>query len=179
MSLKDSGQRQEFETGAVRDSEQNKGMPSLLPMRALIELSKLFEEGCKKYGANNWAKGIPADRYIDSMIRHMAGFMTGQTDEAHLVQMTWNAICLLDTVLRIKESKLPQSLLKNLDFNQIKLMNDLFKIDTSEITTTCQPENIRRYTTKLPDGILIKNSTVTTDSWDWSSKPKEQINNQE
>jgi hypothetical protein len=123
--LKDSGQRQEFATGAVRDSEANKGMPSLLPMRALIELSKLFEEGCKKYGANNWAKGIPADRYIDSLMRHLAKFMTGQTDEPHLVQMCWNAMCLLDTVLRVKDGTLPIDLLKNLPFDNIKLMTEV------------------------------------------------------
>ena len=34
------------------------------------EVAKHFEEGCKKYGPNNWMLGIPLSRYMDSGIRH-------------------------------------------------------------------------------------------------------------
>ena len=34
----------------------------------LLEVSKHFEEGAKKYGDNNWRKGIPVHHYIDSAV---------------------------------------------------------------------------------------------------------------
>ena len=105
--LKDSGARQEFSTGAVRDITGGKGRMDLLPMRALMEVSKLYEAGCEKYGDRNWERGINTHCYVDSMSRHMAKFMTGQNDEPHLVQACWNALCLLDTIIRIREGALP------------------------------------------------------------------------
>jgi len=105
--LKDSGARREFDTGAVRDVAAGKGRMDLLPMRALKEVSKLYEEGCIKYGDRNWEKGISTHCYVDSMLRHMANFMAGMDDEPHLVQACWNALCLLDTILRVREGALP------------------------------------------------------------------------
>lgn len=46
--IKDSGKRSEFFTGAVRDIQDNKGRMDLLPVSAIIEVAKHFENGCKK-----------------------------------------------------------------------------------------------------------------------------------
>ena len=40
MSIKDSGQRTEFSTGAVRDMHEGKGRMDLLPLTAIIVNSK-------------------------------------------------------------------------------------------------------------------------------------------
>jgi hypothetical protein len=48
--IKDSGQRTEFESGAVRDMHDGKGRMDLLPWAAIIEVSKHCEAGAKKYG---------------------------------------------------------------------------------------------------------------------------------
>lgn len=106
----DSGQRQAFSSGAVRDCQVGKGRMDLLPMRALMEISKHFEAGAEKYEARNWEKGINLSRYADSAMRHFAKFMIGQTDEPHLLAACWNMLCLLDTQLRIREGSLPQEL---------------------------------------------------------------------
>ncbi len=42
--IKDSGDRTKFGTGAVRDMHAGKGRMDLLPLSALIELSKHCEE---------------------------------------------------------------------------------------------------------------------------------------
>lgn len=107
--LKDSGARKEFSTGAVRDISENKGRMDLLPMRALMEVSRLYEAGCLKYGDRNWEAGISTHCYADSGPRHFARFMIGQNDEPHLTQAVWNMLCLLDTILRIREGSLPES----------------------------------------------------------------------
>ena len=110
VTLPDSGKRSEFDTGAVRDAMEGKGMPSLLPIAALRAASKRFEDGANKYGRDNWTKGIPLSRYIDSLYRHLWQFMEGDESEDHAGAIVWNAMCLVQTEDWIKNGKLPKSL---------------------------------------------------------------------
>lgn len=109
-AFKDSGKRQDFGTGAVRDTTDDKGRMDLLPFRAITWLSKIFQRGMAKYGERNWEKGIPVTRFVDSGMRHLSQFMIGDTSEPHLAMAFWNIGCALDTLLRIKAGLLPQSL---------------------------------------------------------------------
>lgn len=134
----DSGNRRQFESGAVRDIQEGKGRCDLLPLdvvakmsnsatfayinsfqetndisnlhRALsssgvfhdvytmiLEVSKHFEEGAKKYGDNNWRKGIPVRCYIDSAVRHYLKFLRGDKDEPHDRAFCWNIMCAIWT----------------------------------------------------------------------------------
>ena len=36
----------------------------------ILETAIHFEQGAKKYGENNWQKGLPVNCYLDSAIRH-------------------------------------------------------------------------------------------------------------
>jgi hypothetical protein len=108
--LPDSGDRSEFDTGAVRDASEGKGVPSHLPTRALMRASKRFEDGAIKYDAHNWRKGIPLSRYVDSLNRHLWAFMQGDTSEDHAGAIVWNAMCLSETYDLMAEDKLPKSL---------------------------------------------------------------------
>ena len=110
MTFKDSGERTEFETGATRDCQAGKGRMDLLPFRALMAVSKIYETGCLKYGDLNWEKGIPCSRYADSALRHFSKWMIGHGDEPHLDMAIWNLLCLRDTLARIQEGLLPESL---------------------------------------------------------------------
>ena len=65
---------------------------------AVIEVSKHFEEGAKKYGERNWQEGIPAHSYVDSGVRHYLKWMRGDTDEPHDRAVLWNWVCLLWTI---------------------------------------------------------------------------------
>jgi len=109
-SIKDSGERQKFETGAVRDVNTEKGDYSLLPPRALALVAKHFQLGAKKYSKANWRKGIPLSRYLDSGLRHAFKHLNGDTDERHDISCVWNFLCLLETQEMINEGKLPSSL---------------------------------------------------------------------
>ena len=154
--IKDSGDRREFETGAVRDMQEGKGRCDLLPLdviadyiadpvlywidefqshkddvgnlweaidvfaykvwgssgdtgtkrlaNALLEVAKHFEEGAKKYGENNWKKGLPVYCYIDSAVRHYLKWLRGDTDEPHDRAVVWNLLCCIWTV-KHKEDK--------------------------------------------------------------------------
>lgn len=128
MKLKDSGSRREFETGAVRDMAEGKGRMDLLPFGALIEVSKLYEKGCEKYGERNYALGIPLHVYADSALRHIAKLMDNWQDEPHLIQAAWNILNLIDTLLKIEKGELPKSLAEKMPIDQIILMDKTIKI---------------------------------------------------
>ena len=108
--IKDSGERQSFQTGSVRDSRDGKGRFDLLPMRALQRLARHYEAGAKKYGDRNWEKGQPISRYLDSGIRHACKYLEGQRDEDHLIAAVWNLIGAADTEERIKAGLLSKEL---------------------------------------------------------------------
>ena len=88
--IKDSGERTEFETGAVRDMHEGKGDMASLPFAALLRLSKHYEAGAKKYGRWNYTKGILVSSFMDSALRHILKYMDGQDDEDHLCAAAWN-----------------------------------------------------------------------------------------
>ena len=94
--IKDSGERTKFDTGAVRDMHAGKGRMDLLPLSALIELSKHCEEGAAKYGEHNVDKGIPQHSLCDSAMRHLVKYMRGDTDEPHLRAAAWNLMWALN-----------------------------------------------------------------------------------
>lgn len=60
-----------------------------------LEVAKHFEEGAKKYGENNWQKGLPANCYIDSAVRHYLKRLRGDKDEPHDRAFVWNLMCCI------------------------------------------------------------------------------------
>ena len=108
--LKDSGKRQEFSTGSVRDSEELKGAYHLLPPEAIYQLSLIMELGQKKYGSRNWELGQPLSRYWNSACRHWFKVLRGDTDEPHASQALWNIACYIQTKKWIDEGVLPKAL---------------------------------------------------------------------
>jgi hypothetical protein len=72
----------------------------------LLEVAKHFEEGAKKYGENNWQKGIPVHCYIDSAIRHYLKWRRGDKDEPHDRAFVWNIMCCIWEVdYRVKKEE--------------------------------------------------------------------------
>lgn len=91
----DSGERREFETGALRDIQIGKGRYDLLPWPAIDRLARHCEKGAIKYGERNCEKGIPMSSLSDSALRHMSKYMMGAKDEDHLVAAFWNIAYML------------------------------------------------------------------------------------
>jgi hypothetical protein len=65
------------------------------PATMFLEVAKHFEEGAKKYGENNWQKGIPVNCYIDSAVRHYLKWLRGDKDEPHDRAFVWNLMCCI------------------------------------------------------------------------------------
>ena len=108
--IKDSGERTEYSTGAVRDRRSGKGRYDLLPLLALRDLAIHFEKGALKYSDRNWEKGINTADMYDSARRHLDQFFLGMEDEDHLIAALWNIICLREYKIRIDMGILPKEL---------------------------------------------------------------------
>ena len=93
--MKDSGEREHFETGAVRDRREGKGRFDLISPYALRRLALVYEKGARKYADRNWEKGIPASRCLDSALRHLNQYMAGWKDEDHLAQCAFNVFAIM------------------------------------------------------------------------------------
>lgn len=64
---------------------------------AMLEVSKHYEDGAKKYDERNWEKGIQLHCYIDSGIRHYIKYCRGDVDEPHDRAFLWNMLGALWT----------------------------------------------------------------------------------
>lgn len=108
--VKDSGKREEFNTGSRRDTREGKGRYDLLPPAALRRLARHYEAGAVKYGDRNWEKGQPLSRYLDSAMRHLVAYLEGQRDEDHIIACAWNCFAIAATEDRIARGLLPKEL---------------------------------------------------------------------
>ena len=70
---------------------------------ALLEVSKHYEDGAKKYAERNWEKGIPIHCYIDSGVRHYLKFLRGDSDERHDRAFIWNMLGAIWTQEKVPE----------------------------------------------------------------------------
>lgn len=142
--VKDSGTRQSFGTGAVRDTQEGKGRYDLLPAYALDRIARHFENGAKKYGDENWRKGIPLRRYLDSGIRHAFKFLEGHRDEDHAAAAAWNFLALIETEEQIRRGNLPTNLNDLPDWTPLPPPVDLDECGTIDGTTPI-PDDVADY----------------------------------
>lgn len=108
--MKDSGERQNFETGAVRDTAKGKPRPDLISPFANLREGIWLGKGAEKYSERNWEKGMPLSRCIASLTRHIMAYLMGDDDEDHLAAMRCNTGFLLHYDECIKRGLLPKEL---------------------------------------------------------------------
>lgn len=61
----------------------------------LLEVSIHYSEGSKKYGPDNWKKGIPVNCYLNSALRHYLKWRRNDKDEPHDRAFVWNLLCCI------------------------------------------------------------------------------------
>lgn len=115
FETKDSGRREEFATGMVRDTQEGKPRFDLIPTEGLRRLADLYARGAKKYDDNNWKKGQPFSRAYASLFRHLIQWREGDRSEDHMAAVVFNAMALM-----YYEEKKPE-------------LNDLFEETKNEI----------------------------------------------
>lgn len=93
--VKDSGQREVYDTGANRDVEDNKPRPDLVSTAFIWRLAEHMRKAIPKYGEGNWLKGISSMRMARSALRHLMQYMLGHRDEDHLAAVAFNVMCIM------------------------------------------------------------------------------------
>ena len=110
VPMKDSGERQQFSTGAVRDTAEGKPMLSLISPFAMRRLGHWLTLGARKYAPRNWEKGMEFSRVLDSLERHLQAYKAGDADEDHLAAILCNASFLAHYEEMIARGVLPAEL---------------------------------------------------------------------
>ena len=109
-TVKDSGKRQDFQTGSKRDTNDGKPRYDLISPIALYRLAMHVANGAKKYGDRNWEKGQPLNRYIESIERHLQKLKVGLMDEDHASAVMWNIMAFIHTQMMCEIGELPKEL---------------------------------------------------------------------
>lgn len=108
--MHDSGKRQSFSTGAVRDMADDKPRPDLFSPFAEERVGEWLRLGAEKYTEHNWAKGIPNSRCFASLRRHAMRFQQGDRSEDHLAAIIFNAMAITHNEEMIRRGILPKEL---------------------------------------------------------------------
>ncbi len=108
--MHDSGERQEFNSGMVRDTGAGKPRPDLISPYANEREGDWLRLGADKYSARNWEKGCPISRCIASLERHLLAYKMGKKDEDHMAAIRTNAGFILHFEEMIKRGLLSPDL---------------------------------------------------------------------
>lgn len=93
FETKDSGKREEYQTGMVRDTQDDKPRYDLLDRPFLKRWAELMARGAKKYGENNWKKAATDEelsRFRASAVRHLFQWLEGDVSEDHAAAVAFN-----------------------------------------------------------------------------------------
>ena len=111
VEMQDSGKREKFTSGAVRDTDEGKPRPDLISPFATEKLADWLRLGAEKYAPRNWERGLPLSRCLASALRHLMKYQQGVRDgEDNLTAAFCNLMFMLHTTEMIERGVLPESL---------------------------------------------------------------------
>jgi len=89
-----------YKEGKKNDRKDDKTRWELIPLDCLEDVARVYTEGAKKYGDNNWQNLENGyERYKGALLRHLYAAETNEFDEEtgcrHLAQVVWNSLSLL------------------------------------------------------------------------------------
>jgi hypothetical protein len=94
FTVKDSGERRQFESGMQRDVDTFKVRYDLVFDGPLVErLAAHLTKGAVKYEARNWMKAAgpeEMERFQQSAVRHFVQWLRGDDDEDHFSAVVFN-----------------------------------------------------------------------------------------
>lgn len=93
FTVKDSGVREEYESGMKRDTQEGKPDYTLIHIPFLTRLAEHLGKGAIKYGEDNWKLAdSPKElrRFRKSAIRHLIQWLSGERDEDHAAAVVFN-----------------------------------------------------------------------------------------
>ena len=153
FETKDSGKHEKFGSGMKRDTRDGKPRFALMwtelqpyEQQMVTRYAKLLARGAAKYEDRNWEKGDSKVELEDSLLRHTAQLVAGETDEDHAAAVWFNTQAIEYFRWRIAEkAKKPKM---TLDFN--------FDADSTG-------KHILEILTGNRSGMFIRGNVVPTD----------------
>lgn len=113
FSTKDSGKREQYESGMQRDTNENKArfdllIPDNIPYEKqfLTRCANLMMRGAVKYNDRNWEKASGEEelkRFKESAFRHFIQWISGEVDEDHSAAVVFNMMCYETTKYKMEE----------------------------------------------------------------------------
>lgn len=98
FETKDSGAREEYASGMVRDTVAGKPRYDLIALAPLKRLAELYARGAEKYGDRNWQLANSPEemqRFRGSAFRHFVQWLNGEVDEDHAIAAVWNIFAVI------------------------------------------------------------------------------------
>lgn len=139
--MKHSEEKQTFETGAQRDTQEGKPRIDLISPVFLERLGMVLTKGAEHYGERNWEKGMPLSRILASASRHLNQTIDGLEDEDHPAQCAWNIMAYIHTLHRIRAGSLPaelDDLPREMNLGKKNLKTDLTSTEKSPTVESVQ-----------------------------------------
>lgn len=112
--VKDSGARESYTSGMVRDTQEGKPMFGLImregipfEKQMLVRWAALMTAGAKKYGLRNWEKADSDEemnRFKESAFRHFMQWFAGHEDEDHAAAVMFNINAYESTKVVIRQT---------------------------------------------------------------------------
>ena len=86
--------------GKKNDRKDDKTRWELIPLDCLEDIARVYTEGAKKYGDNNWQNlDNGYERYKGALLRHLYASsleeFDPETNVSHEAAIAWNALALL------------------------------------------------------------------------------------
>src|SRR5690606_18023129 len=110
----DSGERAEFASGMVRDTDKGQARFELLMAEGvpykhqfLTRCAELMMRGAEKYNDRNWEKANSTEevtRMKSSAFRHFMQWFCGETDEDHAAAVIFNILAAETTEWKVKNA---------------------------------------------------------------------------
>lgn len=113
MEIKQSGTPRQFDSGFIRDMDENKPRYNLMwpkgikyEEQPLHRVAMLYAKGAssKVYGARNWEKANSKeemDEFFESLERHLHKAKCGELDEDHMAAVIFNAVGIMYLQVRL------------------------------------------------------------------------------
>lgn len=115
FKTKDSGKREEYDSGMRRDTQEGKADFYLMfpedmsyEEQPLTRLAYLLTRGADKYGRRNWQMACSTEeleRFKSSAFRHFVQWIADEGDEDHMAAVIFNLLAAEHTKWRIEANE--------------------------------------------------------------------------
>lgn len=108
FTTKDSGEREDYDSGMRRDTASGKPRYDLIDRSMLKRDAELMARGAEKYGERNWELANSeeeAARFQASAFRHFMQWMNGERDEDHAAATRFNIAAYEYVRAKLEEPK--------------------------------------------------------------------------